>query len=754
MQQSNLLDSHRLSNADAEALESLMPAGIRNQLIKRGRSVFRNGRIQLCHPQDLAMVMELALRQVPDLAPSDTLAYAYSAFGTIYFVHTKYGPGQIDLLRGSILCRRLTDNKLSPACISGTATSVFRLPDEKLDLVGHDGLPLFEAAVLKHGPLGVGQCFGFFPALGLGGAAQRDSLQVVDAAVHFSMLAQLVEFRLFQELWNGELIAITRVPPAPTLEKIVARLSPECPFQVVRYEDVKDEVPEDSLYREEGYATENSSTLVLLAPGNLRLDTLDLDNPLAPWQEEEEALSEHIRFILVRGNLEIARHIHSLETDGACGLVVSGDLTTSNAVVGGQEIRVGGSLRVKELYWGDYNHGYLHVVGSAEVSLLIQTDYSVEIEGSIQCLRRIDDVDAMDGDELAQLIDPDCLFREDPHPDSSWSLDAAAIVERWAAGGSVIRKEGLSAADPLLCTLSLFSDASISPENFLRICGEDMVPKDTCSYQFNRGGISLWVHVDIAHPEAPVYIVQMEAMSEGTGARLVMERAETSVGLIDRLLGRQPEKGWGLWKYICNDTAQDEAEWTQVEAEEIHPPFVELILTGWRFLQEGVSSRHWATQIISPTDICTLLGLEICQPYDDYEDEDRCGLWVGHCHAAFRQQTSGPIPEEPLLRLSRELRQPDGTSTIESYYYDVEICMDGEKRVRIRHKDDQDRDEPAVQIDPVGGPELADALRLFKIGAREMRRANADLLDGEAPFFAQDDAFAMRYWRERGYLSR
>lgn len=69
--------------------------------------------------------------------------------------------------------------------------------------------------------------------------------------MHFSMLAQLVEFRLFQELWNGELIAITRVPPAPTLEKIVARLSPECPFQVVRYEDVKDEVPEDSLYREE-----------------------------------------------------------------------------------------------------------------------------------------------------------------------------------------------------------------------------------------------------------------------------------------------------------------------------------------------------------------------------------------------------------------------------------------------------------------------------------------------------------------------
>jgi len=49
---------------------------------------------------------------------------------------------------------------------------------------------------------------------------------------------------------------------------------------------------------------------------------------------------------------------------------------------------------------------------------------------------------------------------------------------------------------------------------------------------------------------------------------------------------------------------------------------------------------------------------------------------------------------------------------------------------------------------------LAAALRLFKLGAREMRRTNAKLLDGETPWFADEDAFAMDYWKQQGYLTR
>lgn len=751
-QPNNQVASIGLNCAEIEALHEVLPATLRGLLIRRGRSIFRNGRIQLCHPQDLAMVMDQILAHDVDLAPSDTHAYAYSAFGTIYFVHGLHGAGQIDLLNGTILCKRLAEGPSSSCDIGQSATTPFRLPDDTLDLISHEGQPLFDAATLKHGALDVGQCFGFFPALGMGGIAHLDSLQAVNAPIHFSILAQLADFQLVREDSNGKLSPVTRRPSLPTPHQIVTRLSPECPFRIVRYAEIADEVPEDSIYSSRRQPAEKLDELVLLADGDLILDTLDLDDPLAPWRNGN--IGEHAWFIFVRGNMTITRHIHSLETDGACGLIVSGDLTTTNAIVGGQEIRVGGNLRVHELFWGDYNHGRLHVVGSTEAALFIQTDYCVELDGPIQFLRRIDDVEAMDGDELAQLIEPDCLFKEDAHPDSSWSLSAETIVERLKSGKGVIRRQGLSAADPLLCTLNLFGDTNVSPVNFLRVCGEDMLPMETRDYQFIRSGISLYVQVDTEHPEAAAYMVQMEDLSQRIGARFVMEHVETDVGVIDRLMGRRPGKSWGLWKYVCNDTSQDKAEWRQVEANEIQPPHVALVLEGWRFLQEGASSRHWTTQIISPQDIRHLLALAICQPYDDYDDEDRCGFWVGHCHAAFRQQKSAPATEEPILRLSQELHQPNGTSVIESYYYDIETCMDGKERVRIRHKADQDAEEAPVQIDPVGGPELAAALRLFKLGAREMRRTNAKLLDGETPWFADEDAFAMDYWKQQGYLTR
>ncbi|WP_274599091.1 T6SS immunity protein Tdi1 domain-containing protein, partial [Rhizobium ruizarguesonis] len=146
---------------------------------------------------------------------------------------------------------------------------------------------MFDAAVRAQGPLGVGHCYGFFPALGLGGVAQLDSLQVVEAPVHFSILAQLVEFQLFREASHGELVAVMRQPPVPTPEEIVAHLSPECPFQVVRYADIKGEVPQDSTYAPEHYVWGDPDELVLLVDGDLKLDTLDLDDPLDPWREED-----------------------------------------------------------------------------------------------------------------------------------------------------------------------------------------------------------------------------------------------------------------------------------------------------------------------------------------------------------------------------------------------------------------------------------------------------------------------------------
>lgn len=277
-----------------------------------------------------------------------------------------------------------------------------------------------------------------------------------------------------------------------------------------------------------------------------------------------------------------------------------------------------------------------------------------------------------------------------------------------------------------------------------------MLPMDTRAYEFHRSGILLRASADNADADARTYTLQMEDPSKNIAARLVMRCTEKSASTTDSLIGGAGS-GWSLSKYICSSARQDQHEWEEVESHDIQPPFVALILDAWRFLQEGASNRHSTSEMISATEIRDLLALPICQPYDDYSDGVRCGFWVGHCHAAFRQAGHGH--EQPLLRLSRELQQTDGSSVIDSHYYCIETCMDGRERVRIRYKADQRTEDSPVQMDPVGGDELADALRLFKRGAREMRGASIGLLKGRAPCFAKDHAFAMKFWRQQGYLS-
>lgn len=112
-----------LTREEVGALTTALPRPIQDLLIRNGRSVFRHGRVQLCHPHDLAIVMDLLLAEDPDLEPAKTHAYAYSAFGIIYFVHEMHGAGQVDLLTDEMFCSGLqNDNNVGPhlLCVLST----------------------------------------------------------------------------------------------------------------------------------------------------------------------------------------------------------------------------------------------------------------------------------------------------------------------------------------------------------------------------------------------------------------------------------------------------------------------------------------------------------------------------------------------------------------------------------------------------------------------------------------------------------
>lgn len=202
--------------------------------------------------------------------------------------------------------------------------------------------------------------------------------------------------------------------------------------------------------------------IVMYHQGDLEVTNLNLDTP-------REA-GEYIFLILVDGNMQ-ARNIYNEETDGATSLIVLGNLSADNIVVGGQEIYVSGQLHVKDLYWGDYNHGNLAAQGTVQMRVFLSTDYSFDykrfIAGDNVEIQHLfwDDSGYEDGEPLTSLFS--AHFLDEPKDEIySWSywLNRTAILE------------GLERNEPLLLANfpeeekipSFFADEQISDSNLLR----------------------------------------------------------------------------------------------------------------------------------------------------------------------------------------------------------------------------------------------------------------------------------------------
>lgn len=122
---------------------------------------------------------------------------------------------------------------------------------------------------------------------------------------------------------------------------------------------------------------------IIVFEGSTELDSLNLDIPF----EQTEPVS----LILVKGDLRVKRYVYNQETDSATGLIVLGDLQAGNMLVGGQEIYITGNLLVDEVFWGDYNHGDLQVLGAAHANVFVETDdYTANIGGKAHFTHYLD----------------------------------------------------------------------------------------------------------------------------------------------------------------------------------------------------------------------------------------------------------------------------------------------------------------------------------------------------------------------------
>lgn len=202
------------------------------------------------------------------------------------------------------------------------------------------------------------------------------------------------------------------------------------------YQEVAHLIPEDSFYAKSGDMD------YLLCQGDWVLEKpLDLDR--------EDLQNTYT--IIVTGNMT-ATQIYNEETDGSCGLVVLGDLSAQNIVVGGQEIFVAGNLKVDELYWGDYNHGELIAKGNIDIKTFIATDYGYDYERFQQqdrtniryhlCDEKDDNDIKEEGEPIKKLFEKQCIYtpEDEVYGWGSW-LDRDAILNRLAKNKSVLLPE-------------------------------------------------------------------------------------------------------------------------------------------------------------------------------------------------------------------------------------------------------------------------------------------------------------------------
>jgi hypothetical protein len=230
---------------------------------------------------------------------------------------------------------------------------------------------------------------------------------------------------------------------------------------------------------------------VLHVRGDLHLKTLDLDPAFTLESELRQLAGVHDEvstsffLLLIEGNLHVENSILNDNTDGATHLVVLGDVTANDIVVGGQMIWVREGLTVRNLLWGDYNHGSLRVEGVSHARIAVFSDeYEVDLAGGEQIGHLLDEVRNVPNliefsrERVAAVFLPNMLGKAEAGDESVTSLlDRDAVTAALRDGATVTHKDAEIAAFMVEAD-DLFIDETLSIQNILRCVGSGVIEGD------------------------------------------------------------------------------------------------------------------------------------------------------------------------------------------------------------------------------------------------------------------------------------
>lgn len=199
-----IMASARLDNDRLEQIRCIVPADLANLYDEVGLCTLKAGRLQLCDPLEFRGVLALVFKADSQFSHKNCHAFAYTSFGMLYCWSNELALVVVDLITGHVTSRGALGKIKAGANIFNQIYVPFSLSDEALDLSDEDGKPLFLRTAKKLGTPEIGECFGFLPALALGGARRLEHLKRIRALEHFAIAAQILEFQLVDVQGYGD----------------------------------------------------------------------------------------------------------------------------------------------------------------------------------------------------------------------------------------------------------------------------------------------------------------------------------------------------------------------------------------------------------------------------------------------------------------------------------------------------------------------------------------------------------------------
>jgi len=185
---------------DVEKYRGSVPDSLIEFWLEVGWGEYLDGLLKVSDPSILQPIISMLFSRDPELSSTSSTVYAHTVFGELFVWNKQHRNINVNLLTYTLSAPRL----LNP---------IRRIPDEREVAVplytfekrGHDaydenGNGLYDRACSALGRPEIDECFGFFPALALGGLKTISNLRRIKAREHFAILAQLKPPMVVREL--------------------------------------------------------------------------------------------------------------------------------------------------------------------------------------------------------------------------------------------------------------------------------------------------------------------------------------------------------------------------------------------------------------------------------------------------------------------------------------------------------------------------------------------------------------------------